>query len=53
MEDPIKICEKTLEVKVMTDQEKINAGICPDCSNKLSFEGGCVICHYCGLSLCS
>lgn len=27
-------------------------GICQDCGEKLSFEGGCVVCKHCGYSRC-
>ena len=26
---------------------------CPECGNKLSNEGGCVVCHNCGFSKCN
>jgi ribonucleoside-diphosphate reductase alpha chain len=34
-------------------EEKVKAGICPECGKKLEHEGGCVICRECGYSKCS
>jgi ribonucleoside-diphosphate reductase alpha chain len=29
------------------------AGVCPDCSQMLAHEGGCLVCHACGYTRCS
>ena len=44
--------EKKIEKKELSDAEKIEAGICPTCGNKLVFEDGCKSCKHCGFSLC-
>lgn len=37
----------------MTDKEKIDNGICPQCGGKLIRQGGCTECMQgCGFSLC-
>ena len=43
---------KKFEKKELTEVEKIEAGICPVCGNKLTFEDGCKSCKQCGFSLC-
>jgi len=37
----------------MTDAEKIEAGICPNCDLKMWPQGGSMKCNECGFSLCS
>lgn len=37
----------------MTDNEKINSGICPCCDNRLVFAEGCIFCNSCSWSGCS
>lgn len=37
---------------LMTINELIDAGICPDCGNRLAHRNGCVECPVCGFSLC-
>ncbi|MFW6029374.1 MAG: adenosylcobalamin-dependent ribonucleoside-diphosphate reductase [Halanaerobiales bacterium] len=36
----------------MTDQDWIDAGICPECKNDLDMTGGCKECKSCGFQLC-
>lgn len=35
-----------------TEQEITNKTFCPECGEKLAFEGGCIICRNCGYSKC-
>lgn len=34
-------------------QQKMTAGICPDCNSTMWFEEGCATCHSCGFSKCA
>ena len=35
------------------EEEQLPGNICPECGEKLNFEGGCVVCSNCGYSKCS
>ncbi len=36
-----------------TPANSLLGGICPDCGQTISFEEGCMTCHFCGYSKCS
>lgn len=42
-----------LDVSAMSDVEKIEADICPDCDSKLQAMEGCAACTNCGWALCA
>ena len=52
------LTERELEIHLkyyhMQDdsQQRINAGVCPDCHGDLWHENGCITCHSCGYSKC-
>ena len=41
------------KVKELSESEKIEAGICPNCDSKLIYQDGCRNCLTCGYSACS
>jgi len=51
---------RVLEDRYMTEDEKRTAprasalagGVCPECGGTVSFEEGCMTCHFCGYSKC-
>jgi ribonucleoside-diphosphate reductase alpha chain len=52
---------RVLEKRYMNDKKKKNGGkyrqslmgeTCPDCGQTMSFEEGCMTCHFCGFTKC-
>jgi hypothetical protein len=52
------LSERELEVHLKyyhmqdNNQQRISAGVCPDCRGDLWHESGCISCHSCGYSKC-
>ena len=44
--------DRKIKVKELSDSEKIEAGICPNCDSELIFQDGCKNCPVCGFSAC-
>mgnify|MGYP007094568085 CR=1 FL=1 len=47
-----KIENGEVDIRSLSDAEKIKAGVCPACTNKLMFMEGCKLCYNCGWSAC-
>ena len=53
--DIVKEKENVKKVNIkdtLTEQEKLDKGLCPECNEKLERIGGCVQCKNCGFSKC-
>ena len=45
---------KKVNIKdTLTEQEKLDKGLCPECNEPLKYIGGCVQCPNCGFSRCN
>ena len=44
--------KKVWQNSILTEQEKLDKGLCPTCGDKLERIGGCVQCKNCGFSKC-
>lgn len=49
---PKKIENGGIDLRSLSDSEKIKAGICPICGSKLMPLEGCKTCYNCGWSAC-
>jgi ribonucleoside-diphosphate reductase alpha chain len=39
--------------KVLQKQESLKKEVCPDCGEPISYEEGCMTCHFCGYTKCN
>ena len=39
--------------KVLRKQESMKKEVCPECSEPISYEEGCMTCHFCGYTKCN